>query len=70
MELIGLILNALPLLKTSDDGQKRKNFRLIKKNRKRLYREYRKDGFTEEELSNLQKIDSAIVEALLELGKL
>lgn len=69
MELITSILTLLPLLKTSDEGQKRKNLRLIKKTRKKLYKEYKKDGFTEDEKTKLTEIDNAIVEALIELGK-
>lgn len=69
MELIKIILGLLPLLKTSDEGQKRKNLRLIKKSRRQLYRQFKKGGISEEEQLKLNQIDNAIIDALLSLNK-
>jgi len=69
MELLKLALGLIPLLKTSDEGQNRRNLRMMKKTRKKLYREFKKDGISEEEQAQLNKIDTAIIEALIGLGK-
>ena len=69
MGILDLALGLIPLLKTSDEGQNRKNLRLMKKSRKKLYKQFKKDGISEEEQAQLNKIDTAIIEALIGLGK-
>lgn len=63
------LLQLLPLLKVSDSRERRRNLRAFKKGRRRLYRNYKKDGFTTQEKEDLKRLDNAYVEMLLELGK-
>jgi hypothetical protein len=70
MEIITKLLGLIEVFKSSESGQKRRNLKLIRKTRRKLFKQYKKGGFTEDELLKLEKVDNAIVEALLELGEL
>lgn len=67
MDIIPLITTALALLKSSEDGQKRRNLKLAKKTLKQLTREFKKGGFTEEETVMLNKLREAIIKKTIEL---
>lgn len=69
MDIIQLITSALTLLTVTEDGQKRKNLRAVRKSRKKLYRMVKKDGITEEEQKLLSKLDNAIVECAISLSE-
>ena len=70
IEMIGTTLKLITgLTQVSDEGQKRRNVRAIKRNRRKIYRLFKKDGFTDEEKKMLMEIDHAWVQATLELGK-
>jgi hypothetical protein len=60
-----LILN---LTKTNDARELRRNIRSIKKNRRKIYKIMKKNGINEEEEKILSKIDTAWVNAVIELG--
>lgn len=68
-EILKLISGALPLLTSSDAGQRRRSLRMFRKHRKKLYKELKKDGFTEEEKAILAKVDNAYIEAMISLNK-
>jgi len=70
MGLLSDVFSLLPLLKTSEDGQKRRNLKLITKKRKQLYRKYKKGGISEAEQKVLDRIDNAIVESMISLSEL
>lgn len=57
------------LSQTNDDRELRRNVRAIKRNRRKIYRQFKKDGLTDEEKNMLRDIDHAWVQATLELGK-
>ena len=67
-ELLPFITAALGLLKSSKDGQERKNLRVVKRTYKQLKKEFGKDGLDDEEKAMLKKLKNAIVERTLELG--
>lgn len=66
---VELVSNLLGLLKVSEEGQRRKNLRQVKKTRKQMYRQFKKDGIDEMEKALLDRLDVAIVEAAIELGE-
>lgn len=68
-ELLPLITVALQLLKTSGDGQERRNLRVVKRTYKQLKREFKKDGFSKDELEALEQLRDAILDRTLQLGK-
>lgn len=70
MGLLSDVMGLLPLLATTKDGQKRRNLKLIVKKRKQLYRKYKKDGISETEQKNLDRIDNAIVDSMISLSEL
>jgi len=59
------------ILKPAPEAQKRRDCNAILKNRKKLYKIYKKnDGvIDEEEQRNLEKIDNAYMNAILELAE-
>lgn len=57
------------LLGSNDKKERRRNLRAIKRNRRKIYKAFKKDGFTEEELVALKDLDHAWVQATLKLGK-
>lgn len=70
LEILALTLPLITgLSKTNDSRERRRNIRKIKKNRRVLYKLFKKDGFTEEEKTMLSDIDHAWVDAVIELGK-
>ena len=69
-ELIKLALGFLTnVTNTSDAREQRRNLRSFKKHRRKIYKEFKKDGLTEAEQQALNKLDSAYVEMTLQLGK-
>ena len=69
MDFVKLAAALLELLKPNEAGQMRKNLRLFRKGRKKVYRDFKKGGFTKEETEILAKLDNAYVEMLLSLNK-
>ncbi len=64
------IIGPLVQLLANDTGRgHRKNLRMYRKYRRKLFKEFKKDGFTEEETRILEKIDTTYIESLLKLGK-
>lgn len=70
MELIKLALGFLTnATTTNDDKEQRKNINAFKRHRRKIYRDFKKDGISSEEQALLDKLDLAYVEMLLKLGK-
>ena len=69
-EIIKLALGFLSnVTQTTDEREQRRNLRAFKKPRKKIYKEFKKDGFTQQERESLNKLDNAYVEMTLQLGK-
>lgn len=68
-----LIIEALSFLSkitsTTPERERRRNLRAFKKHRRKIYRDFKKDGLTEEETTLLKGLDAAYVKMLLELNK-
>lgn len=67
--IISVISNAMQLLTVSEEGQKRKNLGAVKRTRRQLHRQFKKDGINDDEKLLLDKLDNAIVNIAIELGK-
>lgn len=69
-EIIKLALGFLTnVTQTTDEREQRRNLKAFKKHRKQIYKEFKKDGFTQQERESLNKLDNAYVEMTLQLGK-
>jgi hypothetical protein len=72
-DALKILALTLPLItnltKVNDEREQRRNIRTIKTNRRKLYKIFKKDGFTDDERQKLAQVDSAWVSALIELGK-
>ena len=67
MELIPLITTLLSLLKPTEGGNDRRNLRVAKRTYKQLKKEFKKDGFNEEETEMLILLRASILKRTLEL---
>lgn len=68
-----LITEAFKLLagitSTTPERERRRNLRAFKKHRRKIYRDFKKDGIDEQEQKLLDGLDAAYVKMLLDLGK-
>lgn len=70
LSIMALILPLITNLTTVNDQRElRRNIRTIKRNRRKLYKIFKKDGWTETEKEQMASIDTAWVNAIIELGK-
>ena len=69
-EIITVALGFLKnVTETNDEREKRRNLTAFKKHRRKIRRDFKKDGFTDQEKALLAELDNAYVELLLSLGK-
>jgi hypothetical protein len=72
-DIIGIgtvIAELFKLLEPTETRLQIKRLRQFRRGRKKLYKEFKKDGLTNDEKATLEKLDSAYVEMLLKLGKM
>jgi len=70
-DLLGLsevVVGLFKLLEPTSTRLQIKRLRQFRKGRRKLYKQYKKDGLSEEEKATLARLDSAYVEMLLKLG--
>lgn len=67
--ILKIAATTLPLLTSSNEGQKRRSLRMFRKLRRKLFKELKRGGITDEEKITMQEIDSAYVETMISLGK-
>lgn len=70
-DLLGLsevVVGLFKLLEPTETRLQIKRLRQFRKGRRKLYKQYKKDGLTKDEKATLARLDSAYVEMLLKLG--